>query len=118
MEPSAERRKPAERPETSILAHPHGESPENAAPPASAIHREAHRPSTPRSWASGAAVWIYPLILALLLIAGWEAVVRIFAMPHYILPAPSEVAAVLVDKRWVFLHHGSVTALEVVAGGA
>lgn len=51
-------------------------------------------------------------------IAAWEAVVGAFALPHYILPAPSLVAQTLVAKWPIFLHHTTVTLGEVAGGGA
>ena len=74
-------------------------------------------------WFSGrfpgfsAGTWLYPLLLAALMVTVWEATVRMFGIPHYILPAPGEVAAVLVEKRAVFLRHTGVTVLEVISGG-
>jgi putative hydroxymethylpyrimidine transport system permease protein len=62
--------------------------------------------------------WLYPALLVLALLAVWEAGVRALGVPHYILPAPSEVAATLIEQRWVFLRHTAITALEVAAGGA
>lgn len=67
---------------------------------------------------AGAGRWVYPLVLAAAMIAGWEAAVRLWEFPHYILPAPGEIAWTLVDQRWVFLRHTGVTVLEVLAGGA
>jgi ABC-type nitrate/sulfonate/bicarbonate transport system permease component len=61
--------------------------------------------------------WVYPLVLLAAMLAAWEAVVRLFGLPHYILPAPSEVLATLVEKRAVFLYHTAVTAGEVALGG-
>lgn len=64
-----------------------------------------------------AGTWLYPLLLAGLMVAAWDLLVRVFGIPHYILPAPGDVAAVLVEKRAVFLRHTGVTVLEVIAGG-
>jgi putative hydroxymethylpyrimidine transport system permease protein len=61
--------------------------------------------------------WLYPALLVLAMLAVWEAGVRAFEVPHYILPAPSEVLETLVTQRAVFLRQGAVTALEVLAGG-
>ena len=48
----------------------------------------------------------------------WQALVAALAPPRYILPAPADVAAVLVG-RWRFLgHHALVTLSEVLVGFA
>jgi NitT/TauT family transport system permease protein len=39
----------------------------------------------------------------------WEAVVRVFGIPKFILPPPSAVFAVLVDKAVLLAHHTAVT---------
>jgi ABC-type nitrate/sulfonate/bicarbonate transport system permease component len=75
------------------------------------------RPEAPAAGRATLQRWLYPLLLAALMVLAWEAGVRALALPHYILPAPSEVLATLVDKREVFLRHSAVTLLEVVAGG-
>ena len=42
--------------------------------------------------------WVYPVLLAAVMIAGWEAAVRLWEIPHYILPAPGEIATTLVEQ--------------------
>jgi ABC-type nitrate/sulfonate/bicarbonate transport system permease component len=59
----------------------------------------------------------WPLALLGLMLLLWEAVVRLFDLPRYILPAPSLVLATLWEKWPVFALHGAVT-LQEVAGGA
>jgi putative hydroxymethylpyrimidine transport system permease protein len=44
--------------------------------------------------------------------------VRVFELPHYILPAPSEIVKVLIERWDVFLHHTGVTVAESVVGAA
>ncbi|HKI97936.1 MAG TPA: ABC transporter permease [bacterium] len=61
--------------------------------------------------------WLYPLLLIAAMLAVWEVGVRTLDVPHYILPAPSAVAATLVEQRAVFARHTGITALEVVTGG-
>ena len=41
-------------------------------------------------------VFIAPLVLVCLLLAGWEACCRLLAVPTFLLPAPSRIAAALV----------------------
>ncbi len=56
------------------------------------------------------------LVVAAGLIAAWEALVRVADLPHYILPAPSRVAAEFVGRADVLLLHGLSTAAEIVLG--
>lgn len=53
-------------------------------------------------------------ILALLLF--WECVVRIFQIPLYVLPSPTEVIKALVSERSVLYGHACVTVLEALSG--
>lgn len=62
--------------------------------------------------------WILPALVIAAALAVWELAVRVFALPHYILPAPSEIARVLIERREVFLKHTGVTVAESVAGAA
>lgn len=59
------------------------------------------------------------LLPILLLLAGlgiWEGVVQLYEVPHYILPAPSAIAATLVQKRASLWHHTLVTLQEMLLG--
>ena len=60
--------------------------------------------------------WILPALVVALVIGVWEAVVRVFAIPHYILPAPTEIVTVLIARWDVFLKHTSITVAESVVG--
>jgi len=62
--------------------------------------------------------WILPSLVVAVVLALWEAVVRLFGIPHYILPAPSEIATVLVQRWDVFAKHTGITVAESVAGAA
>jgi NitT/TauT family transport system permease protein len=42
---------------------------------------------------------LWPLLVALALVLGWELLVRWRGIPHYILPAPTRVVATLIE-RW------------------
>ncbi len=48
------------------------------------------------------AAWLAPLAVGLVVLAGWEALVRVKEIPAYQLPAPSLVARTLVDQ-WPLL---------------
>jgi NitT/TauT family transport system permease protein len=66
-----------------------------------------------------------PLILGLLLLGGWEAAVRAFAIPPYLLPGPAAIARTLVDdwqtlaQSWWITMSIALAALAaaVVLGG-
>ena len=52
------------------------------------------------------------------LVAAWEAVVRVWEIPVYLLPAPSQVVVTLVSRWGVIWHNAQITILEVLAGFA
>lgn len=54
------------------------------------------------------------VLVALLLL--WEAVVRLTAVPAYILPAPTAILSALIENRSLLLMHTGVTC-KAVAGG-
>lgn len=56
--------------------------------------------------------------VAVVAVVAWELTVRAFHVPDIILPAPSRIAAALVDPAVDWPYHIGVTALEVVAGFA
>ncbi len=57
-----------------------------------------------------------PIVLLFVLLATWEGAVRLFDVPHYILPAPSRIAVAFVSHFPSLLHHASVTLAEIVLG--
>lgn len=46
----------------------------------------------------------------------WELIVRVFAVPAYLVPAPSDVWASMVEHRQALLRHAQVTFWETLAG--
>jgi NitT/TauT family transport system permease protein len=46
----------------------------------------------------------------------WELLIDLLAIPDWLLPAPSQIAAVIVDKHSVMLSHTWVTLYETVLG--
>ena len=59
-----------------------------------------------------------PLALALAVLVFWEAAVRLFGVPDYLLPTPTAILAEL-GKRWPrILTHAWVTGLEILGGFA
>jgi putative hydroxymethylpyrimidine transport system permease protein len=57
-----------------------------------------------------------PLITAIGLLLGWEALVWATGVPPYILPPPSRVLAVLVERSDLLLAEAAWTAAEMVLG--
>jgi len=57
-----------------------------------------------------------PLITALGLLAAWEALVRATGVPAYILPPPSSVAVVLVERFDLLIVNAAWTAAEMLLG--
>ncbi len=61
---------------------------------------------------------IVPLLAVVVAVGLWAAVVQVFAIPDYLLPAPQAVAARLV-KEWPLLwKHGVYTLMSVLTGFA
>jgi ABC-type nitrate/sulfonate/bicarbonate transport system permease component len=70
-----------------------------------------------RLWPIALQRWGLPALALLALLAAWEAAVHVFALPHYILPAPSRIALTFITRRDVLLWHTGITLSEVLAGG-
>lgn len=51
-------------------------------------------------------------------LAAWEAAVRFWDVPTFILPAPSEIAVTLLDPRYDWIGNGWTTAIEILGGYA
>ncbi|MEO1201037.1 MAG: ABC transporter permease [Pseudomonadota bacterium] len=56
------------------------------------------------------------LVVFIVIIVLWEAAVAIFEPRAFVLPAPSAIASVLIAEPWFFVHHASITGLEMVLG--
>ena len=59
---------------------------------------------------------LYPLATFSLLLLAWQFLVRLFGVPEYILPVPSEFLAKLVQSRALIWEHALVTSTEIVLG--
>ncbi|WP_231712510.1 ABC transporter permease [Vineibacter terrae] len=57
-----------------------------------------------------------PVLVAVALIALWEAVVWLGGVPHYILPPPSIVAQEFVGRGDLLAEHAAWTLIEIAAG--
>ncbi|MBK17448.1 MAG: ABC transporter ATP-binding protein [Rhodospirillaceae bacterium] len=66
-----------------------------------------------------------PLLIGIAILLGWEAAVRLFEVPHYVLPGPLMVmqalwsnAALLFGSLWITLEITLVALLAAALGGA
>lgn len=50
------------------------------------------------------------------LVVLWEAVCRIFQVPSFLVPSPTEIVARMIEKRELFVMHTWVTLYETVGG--
>src|SRR5881396_7669 len=60
--------------------------------------------------------WAPAALIVLVLLGVWEGYVRLWAVPKWLLPAPSVIAMTLVISRGLLLDHTLVTLVEVVIG--
>ncbi len=59
---------------------------------------------------------LFPLVTFALLLVAWQFLVRLFGVPEYILPLPTEFLHKLVESRALIWQHTLVTAGEVLLG--
>jgi NitT/TauT family transport system permease protein len=59
---------------------------------------------------------LLPILAMALLIGAWEAAVDLFAIPGYLLPAPSKIAVETAAMRWVVLDHSLSTFTTIMLG--
>jgi NitT/TauT family transport system permease protein len=57
-----------------------------------------------------------PILLMALILAAWEALVHLFDVQPYVLPAPSEIVAKIYLERVLIFGHLGVTLYEIIAG--
>lgn len=60
--------------------------------------------------------WLWPAITILVFLVIWEVAVHGFAIPEYLLPLPSAVAAELVKEAGYLAPHLAITSLETILG--
>ncbi|MEO8202297.1 MAG: ABC transporter permease [Betaproteobacteria bacterium] len=58
----------------------------------------------------------FPALVVVAALVLWEASARLAGIPAYILPPPSQIAAVMVEKMPLLLRHGWVSTTEIVLG--
>ena len=61
---------------------------------------------------------VYPIGMMVVLIAIWEAAVRLFSLPPYRLPAPSAIVLSMYENSAVLIKESAVTTLEIILGFA
>src|SRR5215467_13901322 len=60
--------------------------------------------------------WVPAALIVVVLLGAWEGYVRLWAVPKWLLPAPSVIAMTLVISWGLLLDHTLVTFVEVVIG--
>jgi NitT/TauT family transport system permease protein len=84
--------------------------------PIAAVERAASA-KTPVSGASNlAAGMLWPLLSGAIGLALWEGLVRLFKVPVFILPAPSQVIVTIVDQWWYLLSQLAITTFAAGLG--
>ena len=92
--------------------------PSGASPPTSIeqVEIEVQQARTERDRRTRIASIVYPALVVIATLVLWEAGTRIFKVPPYILPPPSQIAAVTQEKLPLLLKHGWVSTTEIVLG--
>jgi NitT/TauT family transport system permease protein len=57
-----------------------------------------------------------PLLLTIAILAAWEILVRLLAIPTYVLPTPSRIATEIVFERGIISSQLRVTLFEILCG--
>lgn len=80
---------------------------------ATTLTRTNPTPAGPAIWLRGA----WPALLVFLVVVGlWEAAVRLFTIPLYLLPAPSQILATFAARPGYLMGIGFVTFANALAG--
>lgn len=72
-------------------------------------------PATSR-WRAATARWMPAVILSMVTIVLWEAVVHIFSVSSFVIPAPTEIVQALIEQWGSLLQATVVTAREILFG--
>jgi NitT/TauT family transport system permease protein len=84
--------------------------------PIATVERAASA-KTPASGASNlAAGMLWPLLSGAIGLALWEGLVRVFKVPVFILPAPSQVIVTIVEQWWYLLSQLAITTFAAGLG--
>jgi NitT/TauT family transport system permease protein len=86
----------------------------------SALEQGAGFAATDRAWLSDVAQRLSAVLPTLALTAAvlviWEAAVRLFSIPQFVVPAPSAIAVALFEQRVALAKASKATAIEVLFG--
>jgi ABC-type nitrate/sulfonate/bicarbonate transport system permease component len=75
------------------------------------------KPQGPTLWRRSRGVTA-PLFLFIAILAAWEVLVRSLAVPNYVLPTPSQIAAEIVFDRGIIFRQLQTTLFEIACGYA
>ncbi|MGZ5905278.1 MAG: ABC transporter permease [Reyranella sp.] len=85
--------------------------------PIAEVERAAASVKTPASGAGNlAAGMLWPLLSGAIGLALWEGLVRLFKVPVFILPAPSQVIVTIVEQWWYLLSQLAITTFAAGLG--
>jgi NitT/TauT family transport system permease protein len=69
-------------------------------------------------WRARMAGILYPAGVVLAVFVLWEAGTRLFAVPVFLLPAPTAIAASFIANAWLLAFHAWITTAEILLGFA
>lgn len=68
------------------------------------------------TWLKKNQSWLSFVVISGLILGGWEVLTRLFRVPPYILPPPSQVLSVLASTWGLIAKHLKVTVAEILTG--
>ena len=83
---------------------------------ANVIRRDNGEPSRGSAWRHRLVDYSPPVLIIAAILVAWQVAVVALAIPKAILPAPSQIGQVLVDRWSSFADNLSVTMVEIVSG--
>jgi NitT/TauT family transport system permease protein len=84
--------------------------------PIAAVERAASAKTAASGAGNLAAGMLWPLLSGAIGLALWEGLVRVFKVPVFILPAPSQVIVTIVDQWWYLLSQLAITTFAAGLG--
>lgn len=73
-------------------------------------------PDRSRRWTPSVPGWCGPALLLVVLVAIWEAAVRLLKVPTFLLPAPTEILSLSI-REWPLLRMHTLVTLNVIVTG-